>query len=85
MPPAPCVTVVVSAEEADEEEADSDAVAPAVLEVPEVADCVAGADPVAPGVVDGDPSAAMALLRLALILMLMISSPNSSGFQPSVG
>lgn len=69
LPPAPCVTVVVSPEEDDEAvDADSDGVA-------DVAD---EAEPVAPGVAVGEPSAAMALLRLALIVM--ISSPDPSGF-----
>jgi hypothetical protein len=62
VPPGPCVIVVVFPEEDDEaEEADS---------VPDVADFAAGAEPVAPGVVVGEPSDAMALLRLALIFMI---------------
>ena len=72
-PPGPCVIVVVFPEEDDEaEEADSD-----VEGVPDVADFAATAEPVAPGVVVGEPSAAMALLRLALIFMIL--SPNPSG------
>lgn len=72
VPPGPCVIVVVFPEEDDEAEADSD-----VEGVPDVADFAAAAEPVAPGVVVGESSAAMALLRLALIFM--ISSPNPSG------
>ena len=68
-PPGPCVTVVVSPEEED------DAVAAAG--VADVVDFVAEAEPVAPGVAVGEPSAAMALLRPEL--MVMISSPNPSG------
>jgi hypothetical protein len=77
VPPGPCVTVVVSPDEDDEaEDADSDiAAAP---EAPEVPDFAIVAEPVAPGVAVGEPSAAMALLRLALILM--VCSPNPSGF-----
>jgi hypothetical protein len=60
-----------------------EAVAPEVPEVPELADFAAVAEPVAPGVVVGEPRAAMALLRLAL--MFMISSPNRQGLQPFVG
>ena len=71
-PPGPCVIVVVFPEEDDEAEADSD-----VEGVPDVADFAATAEPVAPGVVVGEPSAAMALLRLALIFMIL--SPNPSG------
>jgi hypothetical protein len=80
VPPAPWVTVVVSADEEDEEEAASDIPPPPeVPDVPEVPepDFAAVAEPVAPWGAVGEPSAAMALLRLALIFI--ISSPDPSG------
>jgi hypothetical protein len=77
-PLEPFVTVAVSTEEDDgAEEAASDNEGTAAI-----AASAAVAEPVAPGVVAGEPGAAMAL-RLAL--MLMISSPHPSGLQPMAG